>query len=312
MDNKLTGAITGLSLAMSMYATTAIAGPDALLGVQLTEPMVGVTTISFYGDTGANYDGSSLNVNATAVSLTFTNGGASEAVAAGDFVLSATIDSSGVFSGGTFSIYGAVTDTATGISYDGTVTPLLTGVVADYGMNNLTLNASGLDYADFKLTVTGGMLQPLFDAATSTGAAAVLALEGSDYNGSFGNTWSAGTVKGDVGAVPDIPPADTQTIGYWKNHDWPVSNLVICGQSYLRDALIDVLKTPTRKLKTLIMAKQLIAAKLNEVTFNACPAIVEAEAWLCGHGGISGDRLEWDGGETLKNTLDTFNNGGGC
>jgi hypothetical protein len=60
------------------------------------------------------------------------------------------------------------------------------------------------------------------------------------------------------------------------------------------------------------MAKQLIASQLNVAGGNSCPLTTNAEAWLCSHGGIGGNRKNWDGGEPLKNALDQFNNGGAC
>jgi hypothetical protein len=60
------------------------------------------------------------------------------------------------------------------------------------------------------------------------------------------------------------------------------------------------------------MARQLIASRLNVGSGNSCPLTVDAEAWLCSHGGIGASRKKWDGGEALKDALDQFNNGGAC
>jgi hypothetical protein len=53
--------------------------------------------------------------------------------------------------------------------------------------------------------------------------------------------------------------------GYWKNHAdaWPVTTLELGDHSYGRSQLISLLKAPVRGDASLILAKQLIAAKLN-------------------------------------------------
>ncbi len=53
--------------------------------------------------------------------------------------------------------------------------------------------------------------------------------------------------------------------GYWKTHGsmWPVSSLTLGTASYDRSALLALLRAPTRGDSSLILARQLIAAKLN-------------------------------------------------
>lgn len=53
--------------------------------------------------------------------------------------------------------------------------------------------------------------------------------------------------------------------GYWKNRKapWPVSSLTLGSQTYTKAQLLEILKTPVRGDATLILAYQLIAAKLN-------------------------------------------------
>jgi len=53
--------------------------------------------------------------------------------------------------------------------------------------------------------------------------------------------------------------------GYWKNHPvaWPVLALDLGGESYDQAELIGLLETPSRGDASLILAKQLITAKLN-------------------------------------------------
>ncbi len=229
-----------------------------------------------------------------------------EFMISGDLSLVATIDSSGTFSGGTFSISAAlVTDTATATNYSGV---RVAGTVNDYGIIDIG-GPGGTDLADFELTVDVGSMKGLFDAVGSS-AGAIVSLEGSSFAGSFASPWSADRAKGDVGPIPSgEPPPLPLTIGYWNNHPeaWPIYSLDICGVNLNQTALLSVLGTQPRGDKTIVMAQQLIAAKLNE-TGSACSTIAPAETWLCDHGGIGAGVQNWDGGEPLKNELDAFNN----
>jgi hypothetical protein len=72
---------------------------------------------------------------------------------------------------------------------------------------------------------------------------------------------------------PTVTPTPTATpsgvcpltIGYWKNHPnaWPVHSLVLGSQPYNMTELLAILNTPSRGDASIILAKQLIAAKLN-------------------------------------------------
>jgi hypothetical protein len=55
------------------------------------------------------------------------------------------------------------------------------------------------------------------------------------------------------------------TQGFWKNSPaaWPVSSLLLGGQSYTQSQLLTILHTPVRGDASLILADQLIAAKLS-------------------------------------------------
>lgn len=133
-------------------------------------------------------------------------------------------------------------------------------------------------------------------------------------------TWNAGGFY--------LPPSDdggpgcTYTQGGYKNYEqhpdrWPqdvVDNgLDLGGVVYSFSELQDWLDTAVRGDKTISMAHQLIAAKLN-VLNGADPTdlgttIADADQWLADHGGVGSGQRQWDGGEVLKNTLDAFNNG---
>lgn len=82
--------------------------------------------------------------------------------------------------------------------------------------------------------------------------------------------WAQGS--GETGSDADC----VKTHGYWKNHedDWPVDNLTLGQHSYEQDELVDLLRAPPRGDASLILAHQLIAAKLN-VEAGADPASVE-------------------------------------
>jgi hypothetical protein len=290
-----------------LASTVALAGNGVLLGVQVAYPRVNFT--EGLASQGAVYNGSVLTITSTPVFLTFSEGGTEEFILGGSLTLSANIDGGGALSGGTFSISGNVTDTATSAVYSGV---LLSGTVADYGIIDVGI-PGGTDLADFSMNATSGSM---LATAGGSGAAvnALVALEGSSFSGSFAASWSADRAKGDIGPAPSVPQLPPHTIGFWKNHPevWPVTTMVICGNSLNQDELVSVLGSSPRGDVTIIMARQLIASRLNVASGNSCPLTVDAEAWLCSHGGIGASRKKWDGGEELKNALDQFNNGGAC
>ena len=70
------------------------------------------------------------------------------------------------------------------------------------------------------------------------------------------------------------------TQGFWKNHPdaWDgVTSLTIGGQTYTKDELITILETPpSGGDASLILAHQLIAAKLNEATGSVFPGLIDS------------------------------------
>ncbi len=86
--------------------------------------------------------------------------------------------------------------------------------------------------------------------------------------------------------VPDCK--NTKTIGYWKNHEdaWPVDSLTLGIQTYSKSELLDILRSPSNGDASLILAKQLIAAKLNILAgadpVDIVPVIDEADMLLDG------------------------------
>jgi hypothetical protein len=301
----LTGLLAVGSLAM---ISPAMAGNGALLGVQ-----VGYPSINFIEGAvvqGASYNGTQLVVTSTPVFLTFTAGGTAEFISGGSLNITANINNVGTISGGTFSISGSVTNTATNAMYSGV---LLSGTVTNYGIIDLGLVSGATDLADFAMNATAGSMLSLVGGSAKV-VNVTVALEGSTFAGSFGTPWSAARSKGDAGPPPVVPEVPPATIGYWKNHPevWAVTSLTICGNVLNQAELLSVLNLQPKGDVTIIMAHQLIAAMLGVAAGNTCALTVPAEAWLCSHGGIGGNRKNWDGGEPLKNALDQFNQGGAC
>jgi len=122
------------------------------------------------------------------------------------------------------------------------------------------------------------------------------------------------------------PPPCPRTHGYWKNHRaaWPVSSLALGSQTYTSSELLSLLGRPSRGDASVILAHQLIAAKLN-VFAGSDPGpiddvLVDAEALLATHSGklpygVKARSPEGQSMIALARTLDAYNNGGlteGC
>lgn len=120
------------------------------------------------------------------------------------------------------------------------------------------------------------------------------------------------------------PPTCPLTQGYWKNHpEWPLTTLTLGCQTYTEAQCLALLKTPTgngnQADASVILAKQLIAAKLN-VANNAQnwpligPVIAEADALLCTFAGalpyqVPSSTATGQQMVSLAGQLDAFNNG---
>jgi hypothetical protein len=109
----------------------------------------------------------------------------------------------------------------------------------------------------------------------------------------------------------------TYTLGYWKNHtqQWPVTGLTLGTVTYSAAQLLAILNQPANGNKLLILAHQLIAAKLNIANgadpSSAASTIAAADALI---GSLvvppigAGD-LPTDPATSYSNLLDDFNNG---
>ena len=121
------------------------------------------------------------------------------------------------------------------------------------------------------------------------------------------------------------PPSCPRTQGYWKNHAsaWPVTSLTIGCQTYTRAQCLTLLNTPTgggnQADASLILAKQLIAAKLNVANNSKnwpliVPVIDQADALLCTFVGVlpynvSANTPAGQQMVILGQQLDAYNNG---
>ena len=112
-----------------------------------------------------------------------------------------------------------------------------------------------------------------------------------------------------------------QSQGFWKNNPdaWPVNSLMLGSQTYTKTELLTILTTPTRGDASLILADQLIAAKLNIANGSGEPApvpstITHADSVLSGFSGklpynVSPSSPNGQAMVTDATTLDNYNNG---
>ncbi len=299
------------------FSNMAMAGPTSLLGVTVGYPQISLVSASGQGLT---YDGTTMTVASGPSFTLFTANGVPQFVTAGSFSITATISSAGALSGGTFTISGTVTDSATSITYSGV---LLSGTVVDYGMSNIGA-PGGTDLGDFKLQPTAGQMMALFGTG-QTGA--ILTYGTSSFNGSFAAPFGATSVSGTVGPIPvAIPPTGTgdcsnyQTHGkgYWVNNPnlWPIKSVTVGGVTYQQADAISLLKRAPHGDKSIIMVKNEITAILN-IASGACHACIDgsvagADNWLSGHGGVASGTTSWNGGDDISEDLSDYNQGRLC
>jgi len=290
-----------------IFAIAQAYAAQPLLNLQLGYPRIFVNSLI---NQGAIYDGATVEMTSTPLTVTFAAGAIPGFVSGGTMTITADIDSAGSLTGGAITISGMVEDPATNILYPN---PLLEGTVVNYGIADFGVT----DRIELEMTATGGSLAPL---AGGQNFGAVLALEGSTFVTDFSTTWTASVVKGDIGPIvpPPVGSGCTHTIGYWKTHPdaWPVQSVDLGGVSYTKATAISILKAPVRGDKSLSLAKQLIAAKLSvaDGADSACIADVidAADLWLSEHGGVGSSQKKWDGGDDLHDDLDSYNNGELC
>jgi hypothetical protein len=125
----------------------------------------------------------------------------------------------------------------------------------------------------------------------------------------------------DFGYRTSTPPPGTGTIGYWKNHPeaWPVSSIMIGNVTYTKSQAIAIIATASRGDKTIDLAKQLIATKLNLIIGNSATCIsstvASADSWLITYpvgSNVKSGSAAWTAGGPLHDKLDDYNNGELC
>lgn len=118
------------------------------------------------------------------------------------------------------------------------------------------------------------------------------------------------------------PSGCTYTMGYWKNHRdvWPTSSLILGDETYGAAALLALLNRSPRGDESVILAHQLITAKLNILAGASDPSIgptlTAADAWLVTYADADGllpfgKSSGWSRMQAidLATVLDDFNNG---
>lgn len=291
--------------AILLLAGQVHAAPNPLLNIQTGYPDIFFRSS---GGQGASYSGGVLTLNSQPLTLTYTSGGTPSFISGGVFSISLNIAADGSFSGGSFTMTGIV---------DTFGSPLLTGTVTAYGIADLSTASGGTDRLELLMTASGGSL---LSAMGGSGAqiGAIIGLEGSTYSDSFATDWVAGVVKGNVGPVPVPGGIGAGTIGYWKTHPeaWPVGSVTLGNTVYSQAEAIAILGMAVKGDKSISLAKQLIAAKLNVAagTTASCitSTITAADTWLVNHGGVGSGVKQWDGGDVYHDELDAYNNGHLC
>jgi hypothetical protein len=109
------------------------------------------------------------------------------------------------------------------------------------------------------LGIPPGMVQPLRIALV---AGLALFLGGQLFNINMLNPAFAKSASAPPPSSQNRPCYPSQ--GYWKNHPeaWPVTSLSMGGQTYTQAELLAIMNTPVKSDASLILAYQLIAAKL--------------------------------------------------
>src|SRR5205807_681629 len=119
-------------------------------------------------------------------------------------------------------------------------------------------------------------------------------------------------------ATPTSTGTCPLTQGYWKNHPnaWPVNTLILGNQNYSERELLSILATPSTQDASIILAKQLIAAKLNVASgasTSVASAISQADGLLAQFSGklpysVAPSSAIGQSMVTLGIILDTYNN----
>jgi len=211
----------------------------------------------------------------------------------------------------------------------GTVTSLGYNLSSDDGGGFLTGRGDQINTAPMlgPLADNGG---PTFTHALLTGSPAID--QGKNFSGSttdqrgFFRTFDNFSIPNapggdgtDIGAFEVQATVCPQGQGFWKNHPnaWPVSSLMLGSQTYTKTELLAILQTPIKGDASLILAHQLIAAKLNIANANGTPVAsttADADSLLSGFNGKLPYHVKpsTSTGQAMvndANVLDSYNNG---
>ncbi len=175
-----------------IMSSMASAGQGQLLSLPLGYPLVDTDAVG--GTCSYDTGSSALTLTANATIVTFDAAGTNIGfITSGTMTLSANIDSTGTLTGGSFVLAGDTMDFNTSESFP---SPLLTGVVTDYGIDM----PGTTDKADFRVAPTGGSLLSRYPVGDNIAVSVVL--EGSTYNGSFASNWGCTRPKSSIGPTP--------------------------------------------------------------------------------------------------------------
>jgi hypothetical protein len=129
---------------------------------------------------------------------------------------------------------------------------------------------------------------------------------------------SRSALSATVSTTTTVPGSNcTYTIGFWKTHPgmWPVASLMLGSVSYTQAELLQILDQPSLGNGLTILAKQLIAAKLNLAAGASPIAVASTISWADLQIGslvvppIGTDALDPATTSAATQTLDDFNNG---
>jgi hypothetical protein len=143
---------------------------------------------------------------------------------------------------------------------------------------------------------------------------------GQSYLNIHSQMFPGGEIRGFLQPATEAP-ACPRGLGYWKKHAsaWPVNSLTLGCQTYSGEELLALLRMPVRGDASIILAHQLISAKLNVFNgSNPMPvsdAFTQADTLLCTFNGklpynVKPSSAAGRQMTTLGGTLGSFNDGG--
>jgi hypothetical protein len=285
-------------------------------------------------DAGGGIFNSVSHSNATNVSATITNStlsGNSAGIAGG--ILNSQV-------GSTCCATVTIGDTVLNAGAGANIGNLFSGTITSLGYNLSSDDGGGFLTGPGDQINTAPMLGPLqdnggltFTHALLTGSPAIdkgknFSAATTDQRGpGFARTVDLGLPRPTGGDGTDIgafevqtPPPCPQGQGSWKNNPdaWPVTSLMLGSQTYSQTELLTILKTPVKGDASLILADQLIAAKLNIANGSdptpVSSTITNADSLLSAFGGTLPYHVKTSSatGQIMvndANTLESYNNG---